>query len=224
MRLYTTPELISKCRTRGGYAASNRLTDAVWLDFLESGLAELHDLLITKYGEDYFTVRAEAAITAGVAGDLPDDILKLLRVDLKYGDRWRGLRRFMLSEAEAQQEDGCRPGYRLEGGDLVIEPEPTGATAVRVIYVKSSPKLSLIDPAPAGTVFQVEGYNGWEELLVLYALLRAKRSQDEPTDGIEREIARQTQRVEYAAAARDAGEPMRIPDPDFFDHDPWGWT
>jgi len=215
-RLYTVPELISKCQKRGGYATSNRLTPDVWLDFLESGLAELHDLLIAKYGEDYFTVRAEVAVTNGVAGDLPDDILKLFSVALKYGDRWRGLRRFMLAEVDLQQ-DACEPGYRIEGGDIVIEPEPTGASAVRVIYVKAAPKLSLTSPAPAGTVFQVEGYNGWEELLVLYALLRAKRSQDEPTDAVEREIGRQTARVEYAASARDAGEPMRIPDPDLYD-------
>lgn len=213
MRLYTVPELITKCQRRGGYATSNRLTPEVWVDFLESGLAELHDLLISKYGDDYFTVRVEGAITAGVPDPLPDDILKLLGVDLQDGGgRWYSLRRFSLSQREAQQ--CAAPGYRLEGGDLRIEPDPIGATAYRVIYVRSAPKLSLTDPPAAGYVYEVEGYNGWEELLVLYALLRAKRSQDEPTSSIEGEIARQTARIDWASDGRDAGEPMTIPDPD----------
>lgn len=216
MRIFTVPELVSKLRNRGGYENSNRLTDPKLVDFLESGLAELHDLLISKYGDDYFTVRVEGNIVAGVADPLPDDILKLQGVDLQAGGLWRKLRRFDLAEREAQQCSG-ETRYRIEGGNLRIEPDPVDATAYRVIYVKSAPKLSLVEPAPAGTVFDVEGFNGWEELAVLYALLSAKESQNEPTDGVERRIARQMARVDWASDGRDAGEPMRIPDPHFFE-------
>jgi len=111
-------------------------------------------------------------------------------------------------------------GYRIEGGDVLIYP-PSSADSYRLIYVRSAPKLTLTDPAPDGYANTIDGYNGWEELLVLYALLRAKRSQDEPTGGIENEIIRQISRVDWAADGRDASEPMSIQD--LGDSDPnWG--
>lgn len=207
-RSYTVTELLAKLRNRGGYENSSRLTDAKLIDFLESALAELHDLLISKYGEDYFTTRHTEPLVVGTDSyEAPADVLKLLRIDLNVGGKWCRLRRLQIAELDV---DGIE-GYRLEGDDLYLQ-YTSGATSFRLIYVRSAPKLTT-DAVPAtGYVNEIDGYNGWEELLVLQALLAAKDSQDEPIGRLETRIGRLLARLEWAADGRNAGEPLTIQD------------
>jgi hypothetical protein len=216
MRTFTVSQLIEKFRVRGGYGPSNRFTPAVIMELLESGFAELHDLLISKWGEDYFTKRATAVMTPATESyNLPADFLKLLAVDVSVGGRWRDVPRYQLTERNNFQSgalagDGMSPyAHRLEGDSLLFAPIPLVADTYRLIYVRCAPLLTTLDQA-------VEGYNGWEELGVLYAVLTAKDGQDEPTQGIQKKLQRQIERVEWAADGRNA-MPARIPDPDLID-------
>jgi hypothetical protein len=224
MRSYTVEQLITKAQIRGGYESSGRMTSAKWLDWLESGLAELHDLLISKYGEDYVTARATSTFTINqdyIA--IPALALKVLGLDVQVGGEWVATERFQLAERNLFQSTASALAagspyvrHRIEGDQILLQPTPKSADSYRLIYVKRAPKLALTGGAdePNGIYNVIDGYNGWEELAVLYALLRAKRSQDEPTDGIEREIDRLQKRVEWAADGRNAGQPMSIADLD----------
>ena len=211
-KIYTVAELITKFRIRGGYESSGRMTDAKVIDFLECGLSELHDLLITKFGDDYFTTRVETAYTANDdTYDLPTNFLKLLRADRKDGTTWCRMRRVQLCDI-GDGTTGTPTYYRIEGDSIMLDPPPSSSGTYRLIYIKCAPKLTTSGSPPAGSVNQVDGYNGWENLAILYALWEAKDSQGEPTDGIERRIARLLARVDWAADGRDASEPLRIQD------------
>lgn len=216
-RTFTVNQLVQKFRVRSGYATSNRFTPDVVMELLECGLSELHDLLISKWGQEYMTVRATAAMTPGTESySLPANFLKNLAVDVLVGGRWCDVPGFQLTERNNFQSGavstyGASPYvHRIEGDLLYFQPTPTVADTYRQIYVKAAPLLTSLDQV-------VEGYSGWEELAVLYAVLTAKDGQDEPTAGVERRIERMLARVDWASDGRDAGAPMLIPDPDLID-------
>lgn len=207
-RTYTVADLITAFRTLGGYENTSRLNDAKIIIFLEGAIGELHDLLISKYGEDYFTTRYTETLVVGTDSyELPADLLKLLRVDVSVGGGYKRLFRLPLAHVDVEGADG----YRLEGDDLYLQ-GTDGAESYRLIYIRSAPKLTT-DVSPAeGYVNEIDGYNGWERLLLLMALLEAKESQDEPTNKLESRIARQMARLEWASDGRNAGEPLTIQD------------
>ena len=221
-RSYTADELVTKCRNRGGYENSGRLTAAKWYDFLESGVSDLWDLLVSKYSEDYFTKRSGelSFVIDQETYDLPSDLLKLLGVDLKVGDDWHRVQRFSLHERNYFQRgsltawyawgagaDQAPYRYRIEGNKLVIAPIPSAAETYRLVYVEAPPKISTGAEV-------IDGFGGWEELIVLYAVRSAKRSQNEPVEDILREIAQKEARISWAADGRDAAEPISIADLD----------
>lgn len=213
-RTFTADELVTKCYQRGGYPpTSTRLTSAVWYDFLGSAVAEVWDELIAQW-EDYLTKRSTA--TNFVAGTesyaFPSDCLKVLRVDVRSSssDTWRPLTRYEHRQEYALEENGNGDPthYHVEGDYVYVKPTPSSSVfQYRLVYIKCAPTFSTGSET-------VDGYNGWEELYVLYAVRRAKVSQDEPYAGIDGEIQRQRERLQNAAAARDAGEPMTIADAD----------
>lgn len=213
-RTYTVAELISRCRTKGNYESSNRLTDAKWIQVIEEAYGDLRDELISKFGEDYFTKRTTGNFVVDQENySLPSDFLKLLGVDVKYGGEWRQIHRLNLHERNAFQNgatwgawaDHSRYRYRIEGSEILIQPIPAATDEYRLIYIPMAPKIS-------GTSDTIEGFNGWERLIVLYALREMKRSQNEPLSDIVAAIETAERKLSWAADGRDAGEPMSIMD------------
>ena len=220
-RTYTADELVTKCRNRGGYENSNRLTAAKWYDFLESGVAELYDRLISKFSEDYFTKKSSPA-TFTPATDtysLPSDFYKLLGVDVQINGVWHALLRIDIHERNHFQTDSVWSArtwdwgdrapyrYRLEGTNVLIAPTPQRADTYRFVYIPIATQISTGSES-------IEGVNGFEELAVLYAVRRAKRSMNEPIGDLVQEIKDQEARVDWAADGRDAGQPLTIADLD----------
>ena len=213
-RTFLVSELVTKIQRRGGYVGSHRLTVPVLQEFLESGLAELHDILISKFGDDYMTKRSTDVTVANTESyAIPDDLLKLLKIDVFANGRWCHVPRFQLSQRNNFQQGsspttfGASPYmHRIEGDLIYLQPTPTTVDTYRLIYVKAAPKLTSLS-------MTIDGYNGWEEFAVLLALQMAKESQDEPASWVKDRILRQMQRIEWAADGRNA-EVMTIPDPE----------
>lgn len=216
-RSYTVSELADKVRNRGEYKEGGYITDAMLIDFIDSAHTEVYDLLVGKW-EDYYVTVATFSTTADVATyTLPTDFYKLLGLDVKVGDRWRLVRRYNLTQRNDNQNglaDVLR--YRLEGNNIHLIPTSSTVQDLRITYIPRAPILSALDDS-------VDGVNGWEELVVLLALRRCKVREEASVTAIDTEIARQMQRLESAADARDAGESESLQDLTNADSDYWFW-
>lgn len=206
-RQFSVEDLALKVRQRGDFEDSEHLTDAILIDFIDSAQAEVYDILVSKW-EDYFTVEATFNFTAGSdAYSLPDDFYKLLGVDIKSGGYWHRLKRYNLTERNSRTSTPYlgRYKYRLQGASLKFIPEPSGTEELRITYVPVSTKLTALTDI-------VDGVNGWEELVVLFALKRALSREESSVTAVDNDISRQIKRLESAADARDAGESESLQD------------
>lgn len=203
-RQYTVQEIATKVRVRGDYESSDFITDAILIDFIDSAYTEVYDLLVTKW-EDYYVTELEFYTTAGqkyVA--VPADFYKLLGVDINNGGTWSRLYRYNLHERNSNQS-GNLYKYRLQDANINFIPTPTSAVQMRMLYIPCADKLTALTDS-------IDGINGWEELVVLYALRRCQVREETSVTAVDNEISRQLKRLDTAADARDAGEPESLGD------------
>lgn len=216
-RTYTVSELATKIRIRGDYENSDFITDAILIDFIDSAHTEVYDLLVTKW-EDYYTLEATFNTSDGEAAyTLPSDFYKLMGVDVNHGGIWNRLFRYNLHERNTYQDGlysyrGNIYLYRLQGDTVKFIPTPTTIENMRMLYIPSAAKLTAL----ADTI---DGINGWEELVVLFALRRCQVREETSTSAVDKEIDRQVKRLEISADARDAGEPESLQDMSYSDFD-----
>lgn len=135
----TRDSLIARARQESDNENSFFVTDAEVLGWLNIGLSELYDIIITQF-EDY----AESVyIFNTIAGTqdytLPIDFYKLQGVDLIEGQVNYTLRRFMNNERNRYQTNiypamGRYFRYRIIGDKIRFMPIPQGAKQIRVSY------------------------------------------------------------------------------------------
>lgn len=192
--------------------------------FINAGLDELYDLLVEKFGNDYFVSSAAFTTVVGVSTvALAADFYKLLGVDLTVGTDVVDLRRFEFKERNSYrsatlQSGSDVPRYRVEGSNLRLYPAPTGAWAGVIWYV---PTRTLLVNANDSCNFP----NGWEEFAVLCAAEKILLKEESDISGIDALKQAQLQRISAAAENRDAGEPARVTDTQrpYVGFDPNGW-
>ncbi len=203
---------MQRVRLYGHYERSQFITDEMLMSSLDAARAEVHDLLNSKYGDDYFTTSSGITLQQGqTAYTLPADFLKLLGVDYQgTTEHPRSVRRYNWQDRNRYagptfSTDGSPDFYyRLQGQTLTLTDAPAGGT-LTVTYIPHSPRLTTPDQA-------VEGFNGWEDLMCWMALRRCQVREETSTTEVDREIARQLERLEWASDARDAGEAETLQD------------
>lgn len=209
-RQFTVSELATKIRTRGDYENSDFITDAILIDFIDSAHTEVYDLLVTKW-EDYYTIEATFSTTSDSdAYALPSDFYKLMGLDINHGGTWNRLFRYNLHARNSHQDglynyQGNTYLYRIQGNTVKFIPTPDTTESMRMLYIPSADKLTTLTDT-------IDGINGWEELVVLFALRRCQVREETSTVAVDKEIDRQVERLEVAADARDAGEPESLQD------------
>ena len=165
-------------------------------DYINTGLGELHDILVLKF-EDYYASSVAFSLTSGTSSYTLSSInlnnlYKLLGVDIKQGSQTVRV-----------------PRYSLTGNTLNFIPDPSSSDEVTVWYVPSYVKLindsDQVDDRIA---------SNWEDYAVYTAAIRMRQKEETSTTSIEREKEKIEARIEDAAANRDAGEPMGITDED----------
>lgn len=205
-RTATLADLRTSVQRRGSYENSADITDAILLDFINEAVAETYDLLVQRWA-DYYVTRVTLATVAGADQIvLPTDFYKLRKleiVDSSAPSGYRALRPIDLAESHALGSTvvAKRYRYRLEAGNLVLMPTPNAVESLRMFYIPYVQPFT--DDADT-----FDGINGYEELVIQFALLRCKMREELPTADIEREIARLTMRVRSAGDGRDATEPL----------------
>lgn len=145
----TRTEMLTELRARGGYRRSTSLTDAILVGFLNSGIAEVHEL-ICKHNPDVLVTSSDLLTVAGTPTvALPTTFYKSRRVDLVEGAVSTRLRSFELDEETYLSsssvwdatERATRPRYLLQAGTIRFVPVPTSIQTIRLWYLPHATKL-----------------------------------------------------------------------------------
>lgn len=207
-RTFTVAELATKIRDRGDFNESPYITDAFLIDALDSAKAEVYDIVVSKFEDAYTTISGLSATAGDPDVSLPTNFYKLIGVDLDAGGgQFSTVHRWNLHERNLF--DGTLGGssyrYRLVGSELRLIPTPASDEDFRVWYVPISTRLTRMED-------EVDGINGFEELMVAIAQRKCHVREGTSVTAIDAEIERQTRRIEIMAGGRDAGEPESLQD------------
>lgn len=209
----TLAEIRLLARQRSNQEKSLFVTDAEFNAYINGSAAELYDLMVQKYGADYF-VADPFTITADGSVDrfaLPDGLYKLLGVDQVCGSGQIELRPFRMAErnrAWTETPHGALQSlyrYRLTGRRIWFRPIPKAGQVFTLYYVpRPTPLVNDTDT--------LDGVSGWEEYVVVDAARKALQKEESDATHLEREKAALVARIESAAENRDASAPARVVD------------
>ncbi len=155
----TLLEIRNRCKMESDNVGQTFISDFEWDEYIRGSYRELYGLIVQAFGNDYF-VQAPAAgytfVTDGINQyfNLPDEFFKLLGVDLQVSSPnfWVTLKPFAFAERN-----------RLS---ISNNPTPQAGQTIRILYVPR-----LCPPTVDGDV--VDGINGWEEYIVIDAVIKA---------------------------------------------------
>jgi len=149
------PQLRVASRQRADMVNSQFVTNDELNSYINASYFELYDLLVQKYGDDYYVEQYSFALSQNQTRyDLPADFFKLLGVDLQISDGPDGyvsLRPFTLAERNRYSTANVQTWigvtnlrYRLSGNKLWFTPSPQTGQTIRIWYI---PRLrELTDP------------------------------------------------------------------------------
>ena len=217
----TLSELRARARRLVDAVGNNFFSDAEINDYLNTGLGELHDLLVLKF-EDYYV----SSISFNMASDTSsyslqsiglNNLYKLLGVDLKQGSETVRVPRYSFQErntfksSQALYSDRGHTNHRysLTGNNINFIPTPTSSDEVTLWYVPKYTKLVNDSDSVDGSIA-----SNWEDYAVYSAAIKMRQKEETSVTSLEREQEKITARIEEAARNRDAGEPMGITDED----------
>ena len=212
--------LIERARRRADMVGSKFVTDTEITDYVNQTLVELYDELIQAHGEDTFRKSADLTLDDNGEADLPNDWMRTLRVEWSYGQvvyslapaDFRGQARWGIKRAWSPTEP---PRYSVRlytgaddngVGTLCMYPAPYTSQTVTLWYIPVAPVLK-----PA--LEESNNYNplGYDEILVLGAVIRMLAKEESPTADVVAEQQRQLDRIR-ARAVDDRGLPPRVSD------------
>lgn len=221
-RTFTLAELRTAVKQRGGVENSYDLTTSVLNGFINSAAAELQDIL-RKKGDDALVTSAILAVDEGFdAVDLPSNFYKERLVQLADSSSpsgWRKLLPFTLDEAHRfGQATGKNYRYRIAGPSIWFSSPVNTDEQIRLYYVPWSPIMTNDSDT-------LDGFNGYEELVIMMAWRKCVERQRLDTSGVDREIARLTARITSASDGRNAQPFSLVPlgnrYTDYDDDDPY---
>lgn len=203
---------------------SSNITTQEWNSMISQSYKELYDIIIQKFGNDYFIqVPFYITTTGEVDPDyqtqvfaLPDDFYKLMRVEvaLNPGDpnSWITLRKFEAIQANLYNYPNqytmygiTNLRYRLWGVNLQIVPITAAGQTIRVWY-SAKPNQLIYDTDT------VDAISGWEEYIIADVCIKALAKQEQDVTVFAAQKGALMKRLEEAAENRDVGSPEVISD------------
>ena len=147
-------DLRTASRQRADMVNSTFISEPELNSYINASYFELYDLLVQKYGNDYYMKEYTFQLQGNVSRyDLPDDFFKLLGVDLQISagpDGYVSLRPFTLAERNRYSTANVQTWigvtnlrYRISANKLWFTPSPQTGQTIRIWYV---PRLAeLVD-------------------------------------------------------------------------------
>lgn len=222
----TLTELIAAARQRSDMVNSQFCTDAEFTSYINQSYFELYDLLVQKYGDNYYVKNPAYTFTTNGTSfmyALPTDFYKMLGLDLALSnstDSYVTIRPFMFADRNRYAVPNFQSfygvtnlRYRVNGNNLWLTPTPAANQTLRLWYV---PKMATLT-AGSDTV---DGVSGWTEYIVVDAAMKALVKEESDISALMADKQMLIQRIESAAENRDAGSPPKVTDTQYND---WMW-
>lgn len=215
----TFAELKQAARERADMTESQFVTDSELAFYINSSIAELHDLLVQSYNADY-AVKDATFQTIGQQSEyqlstiLPDgDFYKLRAMDARLnGDDWFTLKPFNFNERNRFQHFGVwdylgitNVRYRIVGSKLILSPVPDRDIDIRVWYVPLATKL-------VNDTDELDDLNQYAEYVIVDAAIKMLNKEESDVTVLMNQKMALKRRIEEAANNRDVGEPESISD------------
>ena len=220
----TLGQLRLQAQQRADRVNSQFLTTQEWNVNINQSYFELYDILIQKFGNEYYVAPPLQIPLNGVSQfyDLPNGVnyskakpfYKLLGVDLSLNtatNAWLTLKKFEFISrnnyiypqitANLLTVGGLR--YRIVGNQLEFIPIPASSQVAQVWYIPRMVEL-LSDTDIA------DGVSGWTEYIIVDAAIKALQKEESDVSVLMAQKQALIARIEAAAENRDAGEPERI--------------
>ena len=213
--IVTVQTVLDKIRSEADMVGSTFITDAEFLTWIAASHFELYDILVQKFGDNYFVSSANITTTTAEEYSLATDFYKLLGVDLKLSsteDSYITLFPFQFAERNKYAVPNFQTfygitnlRYRLNGSKLWFTPKPMAGQTIRYFYI---PRLTAI----TATTDNIDGVSGWEEYIVVDCCIKALQKEESDTSVFLARKAALLRRIEEAAENRDAGSPATVSD------------
>lgn len=194
----TLLQLRDRAKQESDNVGQSFVTDAEWNGYLAASYQELYGLIVTAFGNDYFTQTPATGYTFVTDGinehfALPADFFKLLAVDIRLSapNYWVALKPFQMSERNDF-------GYL---GTMI----PMAGQTLRLLYVPRA--ITLTNDADV-----VDGVNGWEEYLIVDACIKALTKEESDVTAFGARKAGLLERLQGEITNRDAGSPACVAD------------
>lgn len=215
-------ELRQRSQQKADRVNSNFVTLPEWNFFINQSIKELYDMLITAY-EDYFIApRLTISLTGASSYDLPDGVnnsgapafYKVYGVDLALNssqEAWLTLKKFNFIDRNRYVYPQLTTtilgvwnlSYRILGQKIHFIPTPASLQSVGLWYFPR--KDNLLQETD-----MLDGFSGWELYVINRAAKYALDKEESDTSKIDAELLFLKDRIEGAAANRDAGQPDTI--------------
>lgn len=220
----TLLQLKTQARQRSDMEGSDFVSDSELTSYINSSIAELHDLLVGTYGPDYFVEKYQFSTVAGTEDyALPSNFYKLKGVDaLLSGTQYYSLRPFNFNERNRHQDinwsllAGPSIRYRLVGNNLKFNPAPDAGYSMRLWFI----------PTPTPLVLDADIYNdvnSYAEYVIVDAAIKMLQKEESDVSVLASQKMDLRKRIENMAANRDADQPESISDI-YADNDPFWLT
>lgn len=213
--MITLGELKTQSRQRADMEHSDFVSDSELTTYINHSLAELHDLLIGAYCEDY--VMEEYSFIAdgtNLSYALPADFYHLRGVDVRTnqsGD-WATVKRFNFNRRNEQQNAFTWNllglpylEYRLVGSNIRFNRIPDANMQIRIFYYPKAVTL-VVD---ADTYDDV---NKFAEYIVTDVAIKMLQKEESDTQVLMAQKQALKARIEAMAQNRDANEPESVSD------------
>lgn len=215
----TLAQLRDAARQRADMVNSQFVTDAEFNSYINQSYFELYDLLVSKYGDNYYVAPAYQFTTDGTNDQyaLPTSpaVYKLLGVDLGLSntlDSYVTIRPFEFIDRNRYAVPNFQSfygltnlRYRLNGDKIWFTPLPAANQRIRLWYV---PRMATLDSDSA----TVEGISGWTEYIIVDAAIKAMQKEESDVSALMMQKQQLITRINAMAESRDAGSPAKVSD------------
>lgn len=211
MSTITLTNAIAAVRVRADMVGSDFVDDADITRFLNEEAAELHDLIVSRFEDQYTIVSSSLTVSSGntiALSSLPagSPFYKLRGVDWYDGSRWCDVRPFDFNRRNRKSSGGnCAIQYRLIGPYIHLTPSDAATGTYRVWYIPG-----FVDLATGSETYDFP--QNWHTYILAGAAVKCLAKEDSDTGDQLRSKEATRQRILAMAASRDAGTRMRIED------------
>lgn len=220
-RTETLANMLDRCKRRVHMENSNFVSNEEWYEYINEGLSDLHDRLVKADPERF--IREQTLTGDGRTSDFSTSSDYYGTYSVEYiSDSSQGvycpIKRLLGDEitvvptTPASRPSGYTFVYNNSAPetDLVrIIPTPDSSTTLRHRYVVCAQSFAT-DGTDSAEV--INGINGWEEYIIVYAGINARTKEESSTVTLERKLERLQARLEEMAENRSVADAGHVID------------